>query len=191
MNVYIYQAALWCNDCGAKIKRRRLHEIKIPLKEFLQQIGRWDQWRNGDKVLGNVTNTRRKIRQGWNIPLGAKKVLPPDFDPKDESSYDSDFFPKGPYCNGGGEADNPQHCDHCCTFLENPLTADGYKYVRECVWDRYFNEDRPQEVVHTWEKFYEIPNPKEWLTEMVPVPIASLSAGDLKAFKARFIEKGK
>jgi hypothetical protein len=43
-------------------------------------------------------------------------------DPENESSYDSDQFPKGPYPDGGGEADAPQHCDHCGTFLENPLT---------------------------------------------------------------------
>ena len=26
-------------------------------------------------------------------------------DPSDESSFDSDYYPKGPYPNGGGEAD--------------------------------------------------------------------------------------
>lgn len=54
-------------------------------------------------------------------------------DPDDESSYDSDQFPKGPYSNGGGEADSPQHCDMCALFLENPLTPDGDAYVREQV----------------------------------------------------------
>lgn len=51
--------------------------------------------------------------------------------PDDESSYDSDDYPKGPYANGGGEADYPCHCDTCGEFLQNPLTADGDKYVRE------------------------------------------------------------
>ena len=32
----------------------------------------------------------------------------PDWD--DEATYDSDDFPKGPYPNGGGEADYAQHC---------------------------------------------------------------------------------
>lgn len=59
------------------------------------------------------------------------KELRAPADPNDESSYDSDWFPKGPYPNGGGEADTPQHCDHCSTFLENPLTPDGDAYVRE------------------------------------------------------------
>ena len=43
----------------------------------------------------------------------------------DENDYDSDDLPKGPYSNGGGEADTPQHCDGCGAFLENPLTGDG------------------------------------------------------------------
>jgi hypothetical protein len=46
---------------------------------------------------------------------------------------DSDKYPQGPYSDGGGEADTPQHCDHCGVFLENPLTGDGYAYVREQV----------------------------------------------------------
>lgn len=48
----------------------------------------------------------------------------------DESSWDSDDYPKGPYAEGGGEADTPQHCDDCGLFLENPLTRDGGDYVR-------------------------------------------------------------
>ena len=43
----------------------------------------------------------------------------------DESDYDSDDLPKGPYPDGGGEADTPQHCDECGCFLENPLITDG------------------------------------------------------------------
>src|SRR5271155_2436152 len=54
-------------------------------------------------------------------------------DPDDESSYDSDDYPKGPYSDGGGESDSPQHCDGCKVFLENPLTGDGEEYVREAV----------------------------------------------------------
>jgi hypothetical protein len=49
----------------------------------------------------------------------------------DESLYDSDDYPKGPYSDGGGEADTPQHCGHCGAFLGNPLTPDGDSYVRE------------------------------------------------------------
>ncbi len=54
-------------------------------------------------------------------------------DRSDESSFDSDAFPKGPYPDGGGEADTPKHCAVTGEALENPLTADGYAYVREAV----------------------------------------------------------
>jgi hypothetical protein len=53
-----------------------------------------------------------------------------------ESSYDSDEWPKGPYCDGGGEADNPQHCACCTVFLCNPLTQDGVAYVRAMLESR-------------------------------------------------------
>lgn len=47
-----------------------------------------------------------------------------------ETGTDSEGYPQGPYGDGGGEADCPQHCDHCGVFLENPLTPDGDTYVR-------------------------------------------------------------
>jgi|SRR6266566_4480439 len=43
---------------------------------------------------------------------------------------DSEWYPQGPYPQGGGESDSPQHCDSCGVFLENPLTRDGENYVR-------------------------------------------------------------
>ena len=36
---------------------------------------------------------------------------------------DSEHWPHGPYADGGGEADSPQHCDTCHVFLENPLAS--------------------------------------------------------------------
>jgi hypothetical protein len=53
------------------------------------------------------------------------------FDPSDETSFDSGGYPKGPYPDGGGEADSPQYCYGCDRFLENPLTTDGEDYVRQ------------------------------------------------------------
>jgi len=72
--------------------------------------------------------------------------------PDDESSYDSDQFPKGPYPDGGGEADSPQHCDSCLTFLENPLTGDGLAYVREAIAE--WPERGNLETLATWRDFY-------------------------------------
>ena len=48
-----------------------------------------------------------------------------------EDTGDSDDFPQGPY--RASEADSPQHCAHCRIFLENPLTGDGYEYVRKAL----------------------------------------------------------
>lgn len=55
--------------------------------------------------------------------------------PDNESSYDSDQFPKGPYSDGGGESDYPCHCAGCNAFLDNPLTPDGVAYVRAAFAD--------------------------------------------------------
>ncbi len=52
---------------------------------------------------------------------------PADVD--DESSYDSDDFPKGP--TEEGESDTPSYCSDCGTFLESDLTKEGETYVRE------------------------------------------------------------
>jgi len=42
-------------------------------------------------------------------------------DVENEYTYDSDEYPKGPYPNGGGEADYAHHCDHCDIALNNPV----------------------------------------------------------------------
>lgn len=62
--------------------------------------------------------------------LKARLPTPAGADLADESTFDSDRYPKGPFADGGGEADSPQHCDSCGCFLENPLTGDGESYVR-------------------------------------------------------------
>ena len=67
---------------------------------------------------------------------------------QDESTYDSDDYPKGPYSDGGGEADCPQHCGNCGLFLENPLTLEGENYVIEAV------NDGSGEVIELWRDYY-------------------------------------
>lgn len=85
------------------------------------------------------------------IPMPHKQRVP--VDPNDESSYDSDDYPKGPYDNGGGEADSPQHCDQCGVFLCNPLTEDGRNYVLENL-----NQltEPPKQTAKEWVKFYDV-----------------------------------
>jgi len=68
---------------------------------------------------------------------------------------DSDRWPQGPYLDGGGESDSPQHCDHCSVFLENPLTLDGVAYVRDSILDAVRAGDRTDSVALTvWRGYY-------------------------------------
>jgi len=50
-------------------------------------------------------------------------------DDMDQASYDSGEWPKG-YMVDFEECDCPQHCAGCQTFLRNPLTSEGYAYVK-------------------------------------------------------------
>jgi hypothetical protein len=63
---------------------------------------------------------------------------------------DSDQFPQGPYPDGGGEADCPQHCGSCHAFLENPLTGAGNDYVLSAIAD-----DPESTVVQEWRDYYD------------------------------------
>jgi len=102
MDVFIYQGALLCEECG------------ISQQEEIQE----------------------RVGPDWKNQL---RVSP-------------DVYPQGPYCDGGGEADSPQHCDHCGVFLENPLTTDGRRYVEEALLER-----DPTErclAVTVWAPFY-------------------------------------
>jgi hypothetical protein len=86
MDVYIFQADIYCESCGKGLR------MEIP--------------------------------------------KPPHADRDDESTYDSDEWPKGPYGDGGGEADGPQHCGMCGLFLDNPLTPDGEEYVIDLLAEK-------------------------------------------------------
>ena len=88
MQAYVYNAALFCEECGT------------------QQIQ-------------NLTEDRSELLSR----------------PVDKE--DSNEWPQGPYGDGGGESDTPNHCETCGVFLENPLTDDGNEYVRErYAWER-------------------------------------------------------
>lgn len=88
----------------------------------------------------------------------ADHAKPAHVDESNESSYDSDEWPKGPYGDGGGEADCPQHCDACGGFLENPLTPDGERYVCEALaqTDAYaaLGVQHNTETPAQWRAFY-------------------------------------
>ena len=97
---YVYQADLYCEDCGNKIKQQLDAEGKSPES------------------------------------------------PEDEYTFDSDEYPKGPYGEGGGEADSPHHCAGCQKFLDNPLTSEGYNYVREQAESGSIPEEWKQYLTH-------------------------------------------
>ncbi len=73
-----------------------------------------------------------------------QRIEKPDVD-------DSDTYPQGPYADGGGEADTPQHCTTCLDFLENPLTTDGQAYVIE----RIIDGSGATHVLDEWRTFYD------------------------------------
>lgn len=79
-----------------------------------------------------------------------RQLGPQPFDPEDERAYDSGDYPKGPYPDGGGEADCPNHCDCCGVFLENPLTTDGVAYVLDALE----SGDGDPDVLAEWREFY-------------------------------------
>jgi hypothetical protein len=114
MQAYIYQAALFCEECAAEIR----NEITVP----------------------------------------------DGMDPDNESTWDSDDYPKGPYPDGGGEADTPHHCDTCGLFLENPLTDDGNAYVREAVLAHIEHGEGFQPVIEQWMAHYDYLAPWEEAT---------------------------
>lgn len=72
---------------------------------------------------------------------------PAGMNPDNESSWDSDAFPKGPFTVG--ESDCPAHCGHCGIFLENPLTREGEHYVKAAL-----ESAGAPDVLETWRRFY-------------------------------------
>ena len=74
---------------------------------------------------------------------------------------DSECWPQGPYADGGGEADLPQHCGGCDQFLENPLTADGVAYVRRALARHAAGLGGAADVLAQWSSYYGITLPDD------------------------------
>jgi hypothetical protein len=84
-----------------------------------------------------------QIRKGRDVQMWPRAM-----------QQDSEYVPRGPYPNGGGEADTPQHCDACGLFLENPLTPDGTRYVIEKLVEHARDGDGDAKALTTWTAFY-------------------------------------
>ncbi len=118
MNAYMYQADIYCEGCVDQIKAELRTEIEDQAgKEVAEALARLGIEETSIPEAFSATTEERT------------RVLLERFEC--ESDYDSDEHPKGPYSDGGGESDSPQHCASCGTFLENPLTDEGVEYVRE------------------------------------------------------------
>jgi len=104
----------------------------------------------------------------------------------DETQYDSDSYPKGPYHEQ--EADAPQHCARCTRFLENPLTQAGYEYLREMVREHQVHGRGKDEVIQEWVDFYPeaFEGPDYTPQGEVDETIAPLGEDAAKDFDAKF-----
>ena len=82
---------------------------------------------------------------GNNLIEEKNKILS-SIDPEDENVY-----PQGPFSNGGGESDIPQHCDICHNFLENPLTPEGETHLKY-IFSRDSHQSKNK--IDQWKTFY-------------------------------------
>lgn len=74
--------------------------------------------------------------------------------PHDETSYDSDDYPKGPFEDS--ISDIPDYCESCGEFLENDLTEAGRHYVRMKIRENFSLGHGRVEVLKQWAEFYGI-----------------------------------
>ena len=118
MNVYIFQAALLCEACGES-KCAELAKANKYIDDDGQEQAGCPVCEGEHADIGLDCRAFKADKNG---------NLRPDSDM--EAHWDSGMHPKGPYPNGGGEADIPHHCDHCGVFLENPLTPEGDSSLR-------------------------------------------------------------
>lgn len=135
MNAYVYQAALLCSDCA----RRVLLLLADGLPSLLSVDGLFvDGF--GHRCTARALTTPALAEQVARA-MGI-----------DEGTSDTDRCPDGPHSDGAGEADAPQHCDVCGIFLRNPLTDEGWRYVRETL----LAGKGDRNVLAAWSEFYGI-----------------------------------
>ena len=144
-DVYMFQGALYCEDCGQAIQE--------------------------------------EIRQDGKAPE----------DEDDERSFDSDDFPKGPFGDGGGEADSIHHCDsneRCLNAIElpckskigawlgNDLTSEGAQWLSDSIKESMFRDDEHgRQVCRLWSlKYSDSISP---LNSLAPVSKSNLDTSTL------------
>jgi len=173
-DVYMFQADLYCEDCGRDIQAKLRKEGKAPEDE------------------------------------------------DDEESFDSDDFPKGPYGEGGGEADGPHHCgsnEGCLNaiklpcgskigaWLGNPLTNDGIEWLSNTILEdlltpridktldrlssqrRLQSESHSQQVGRLWSYLYRVQ--LSGTDHLIQVEGKALTAPIVKSFCQLVEERGR
>ena len=147
-DVYMFQGALLCEDCGRDVQDNLRKKGKAPEDEG------------------------------------------------DEESFDSDDFPKGPFGDGGGEADSIHHCDsnESClnaiklpcgskigAWLGNDLTSEGDKWLAESIRESIFKDDaHGRQVNRLWRLKYS--DPLSSLNGVKPVTGRELASPPVQQF---------
>jgi hypothetical protein len=94
---------------------------------------------------------------------------------QEDTGYSKDY-PQGPYENGGGESDSPNHCDSgigCVNAIKvpggrpigcplgNPLTSEGQRYVTQAIADDVLRrDDHARAVGRLWRMIYPEAEPR-------------------------------
>lgn len=123
--------------------------------------------------------------------------------PEDQKHADSDDWPAGPYPDGGGEADSPQHCDAGETCLEaiklpyggkigawlgNDLTEEGVDATLEMVRDDLNRADEhARQVGRLWRRLYDNSFDDRQRDELVELE-GPLRAGTPAQVLSQFVE---
>ena len=153
MQAYVYAADLWCHDCAATIFRDLARDDRIPESAEATCANGHTAHPLPDPEADQVEGAD----PGHLICADedcAYSALADEWD-WDESSYCSYQMPKGPYPDGGGEADTPEHCGGCHVHLENDLTPDdGYSYVGEAIQAFAESGAGQGEVIREWLNAY-------------------------------------
>src|SRR5215469_2563990 len=97
---------------------------------YIYRAGLWC----GPRVIKALVTARKAAPGAIDMsPADALQQIMSANEFASESDYDSDDLPKGPYAEGGGEADTPRHCEGCRHFLGNALTTDGLIWVEDAI----------------------------------------------------------
>lgn len=81
--------------------------------------------------------------------------LAPDY-PSNETTYNSDDFPKGPYADTWDAMDSPAHCGLCGKFIPIGLSSAGVDYVCEALQEYASSGKGDPQTLAAWADFIEL-----------------------------------